>query len=76
MFRANTHHCHVVQHATIHPPFIKLRFILRQTNVIQPSWEEEEVNFYLVKLVKEGKRIETNFLKLELYFRLAAGTHS
>lgn len=37
----NTHHCHVVQHATINPPFIKLGFILRQTDVIQPSWWEQ-----------------------------------
>ncbi len=34
---ANTHHCHVVQHATVHPPLIKLGLILRQTDVIQPS---------------------------------------
>lgn len=68
MFLANTHHCHVVQHATIHPPLIKLGLILRQTNVIQPSWEEEEitkchekednltVKYNLVKLSNSGKK--------------------
>lgn len=41
MVLANTHHCHVVQHATIHSSFIKLGLVLRQTNVIQPSCEDE-----------------------------------
>lgn len=40
VFLTNTHHCHVVQHATVHPPLIKLGFILRQANIIQPSWKE------------------------------------
>lgn len=33
----NTHHCHVVQHATVYSALIKLGFILREANIIQPS---------------------------------------
>lgn len=49
----NTHHCHVVQHATVHPPLIKLRFILRQANIIQPSWEKRKSVEFKVKTGQE-----------------------
>lgn len=42
MFLYDIYHCHVVQHATIHPPFIKLGLVLWQTDVIQPSLEDKK----------------------------------
>lgn len=39
----NTHHCHVVQHAAIHPTFIKLGFVLREANIIQPSLVDKKI---------------------------------
>lgn len=32
-----------MQHATVHPSLIKLGFILRQANIIQPSWEKSRI---------------------------------
>lgn len=31
------HHCHVVQRASINSSLIKVTFVLRETDVIQPS---------------------------------------
>lgn len=37
----HTHHCHVVEHAAVNPRLIKLGFILRQADIIQPSWQRD-----------------------------------
>lgn len=34
------HHCHVVQRASINSSLIKVTFVLRETDVIQPSWKQ------------------------------------
>lgn len=38
-FFFDTYHSHIVKHAPIHSSLIKLRFILRQADVIQPTFE-------------------------------------
>lgn len=37
-----TYHSHVVKHACVHPALIKLGFVLRQADVIQPSLTTEK----------------------------------
>lgn len=62
-----TYNSHVMEHSAIYPPFVKLGLVLREANVIQPSYGAKSVSLMshgTPVLVVEKKRQRYVFICL------------